>query len=724
MPTQSAKNPPDLCPAFSATFAQLDPADLSSTTESSGLGFASEWLIADGLGGFAMGTVSGLPMRRYHGLLCSALSPPVRRAMMLSALDECIHIPAGGTCGCDLDVHLTGFEFAYQDPPIQNPYLRSFTKDADGCRWIFSIPTQRGRVQVRKSLSIADGLGGCRIDYEIESAIGPDDASGKPNATDITLEIRPLVAMRDFHELNAEGTANLDHFASEPIVEPAVEGVEISRAGFEPRLSLRGVQIGFDPSPSIWKGITYDHETRRHQEDAEDLFCPGAFRASVATNESTSLSIEATISPSPTTDWASTSATKRTRVRSSIDHALSAAGNPQDPDLRSAIAKLASAADDFIVKRTIAERDSTSIIAGYPWFSDWGRDTMIAIPGLLLATGRFDEAHATLTTFAGAIDHGLIPNRFDDAGGASHYNTVDASLWFIHACYQWSISAGKTLDPDLIAACDAIIDAYIAGTIHNIGLDETDGLIAAGDAHTQLTWMDALRDGVAFTPRFGKAIEINALWINALESRLRFDDARPYLRKMSEQARDSMVKKMSNGPSGGLVDCLFHTPGVRTTDWSRSDELRPNQLLACSLPWVGLPQSLARASFQAVSSSLLTPVGVRTLDPDNPNYCPHYTGSMSDRDRAYHNGTVWPWLLGPYCEAMLRLNDFDAEARTQAQAILLGLVGKMDGDSVGQLFEIYDAEPDGQGQYRPQGCPAQAWSISEALRVLVLCARV
>jgi predicted glycogen debranching enzyme len=715
MPAQISPKSNDSLPIWSARFdPQADP---------SGFGFASEWVLADGLGGFAMGTISGLAMRRYHGLLCAALSPPVRRAMVLGALDECIHIPAGGTCGCDLDVHLTGFQFADQDPPIEHPYLRSFVKEADTCRWIYSIPTQRGPVHVCKSLTIADGLGGIRVEYEIESAIAPDDASGKPNATDITLEIRPLVAMRDFHALNTPGTLTPDDFACEQIFEPAVAGVAITRKNFEPTLSIRGIQIGFIPTPSIWKGITYEREIQRHQDDTEDLMCPGVFTATIATNEHTTVSIEATISPHPATDWNSRSEAKRTRLRSSIDYALHAAGDPTDPILREAIAKLAIAGDDFIVERMIGSSASTSIIAGYPWFSDWGRDTMIAIPGLLLTTGRFDEAHQTLSTFAGAIDHGLIPNRFDDAGGASHYNTVDASLWFVHACAQWANATEKTLDRHLIDACDTIIDAYIAGTIHHIGLDESDGLIFAGDANTQLTWMDALRDGVAFTPRFGKAIEINALWINALEARQKFDDTRPYLGKMAAQARSSMIATMSNGPGGGLVDCLFRSPGVRTTDWSRSDELRPNQLFAAALQGVGLPDGVARASFEAVASTLATPVGVRTLDPANPNYCPHYAGSMTDRDRAYHNGTAWPWLLGPYCEAMLRVNHFDADARKRAQAIMLGLVEKMESDSVGQLFEIYDAEPDADGQHCPQGCPAQAWSISEALRVLVLSCR-
>ena len=708
MASKTSPNTPDTLPnalpIWTANFRYgevVDPA---------GFGFDTEWVLPDGLGGFAMGSIAGLGMRRYHGLLCASLSPPVCRAMLINAFDELVHIPQGGNCGCDLDVRLTGFQFAHQDPPLENPYLTEFVKEADTCRWTYSIPSQLGRVHIRKTLTIADGIGGCRVEYEIESGLDSD--------LPITLEIRPLVSMRDFHALNTSGSLESDQFKLEPIIEPAVAGVAINRDGFDPTLSIRGVQIDWEHTPSIWRGITYQHETMRHQDDAEDLFCPGVFTTTIVRNESRSLSIEATIKAEPTTDWQACSLAKRTRVQSAIDFALDLAGNPSDQTLRDAIAKLAQAADDFIVKR-VGKHDSVSVLAGYPWFSDWGRDTMIALPGLFLTTGRFDEAHQTLTTFANAIEHGLIPNRFDDAGGASHYNTVDASLWFIHACGEWTRATGKPLDATLLNACDAIIDAYIVGTINKIGLDETDGLIAAGDANTQLTWMDALRNGVAFTPRHGKAIEINALWINALETRIGFDNTRTNLEDLADQARQSLIKRMAQGPNGGLVDCLTLEPSVRMARWISSPELRPNQIFALALPKVNLPDSITKRSLEAVTNALFTPTGLRTLDSENEAYCPHYQGSMTDRDRAYHNGTAWPWLLGPFCEAMLRLNDFDDVSRKQAQGVMLGLVEKMDSDAVGQLFEIYDAEPT-EGNHKPQGCMAQAWSISEALRVLVL----
>jgi len=743
MPTHPPKISSDTLPIYAASFRAGEPVDPQA------LGFDAEWVLPDGLGGFAMGSIAGVGMRRYHGLLCVSRSPPVCRVMLLNALDEHLHIPGGGHCGCDLDVRLSGFQFADQDPLIEHPYLSKFTKSADSCHWLYSIPTQIGRVQVRKTLSIADRGGGCRVEYAIESGITSDD--------EITLEIRPLVSMRDFHQLNHPGTVQIDDFRDES----TQASTTIARDGCAATLALCGIGLDWQDSPSVWRNLRYCHETDRGQDDAEDLYNPGVFVAKVASKATRTLSIEARAS-SETTDWNACSITKHARIRSAIDCALESAGNPSDPTLRDAIAKLAQASDDFIVKRNTSSpgaptepssapsglelppeaenpmehgnapsghpdedgkaSTSVSILAGYPWFSDWGRDTMIALPGLMLTTGRFDEANQALHTFAGAIEHGLIPNRFDDAGGSSHYNTVDASLWFIHACWQWAQATGKSLDQPLIDACDAIIDAYIAGTINHIGLDEDDGLIFAGDANTQLTWMDALRNGVAFTPRHGKAIEINGLWINALEARSMMGSTRDDLRKRAVHARQSIINRMAQGPGGGLVDCITREHAVRHSRWISSDELRPNQIFALSLPMVNLPDAIQKRSLSAVADALLTPVGLRTLDPQNPNYCPHYTGSMTDRDRAYHNGTAWPWLLGPYCEAMLRVNNFDADSRTHAQAIMLGLVSKMESDAVGQLFEIYDAEPT-DGRHLPQGCMAQAWSVSEALRVLVMSCR-
>lgn len=712
-------------PVLPKTRVSMDrgrPTDPPSDRQ--GLSPHGEWLLTDAQGGFAMGTVMGLPMRRYHGLLCVALAPPVRRTMMLTALDEHLHVPQGGTCGCDMDARLSPFQFgADESPPDPSPSLVEFVKTPDSCVWVYSIPTQIGRINVRKTLAIAERGRACAIDYEIEGAIHAHESE-----TPVTLTLRPLLAMRDFHELNHPGTLSEGVFSHQPTGEPMVEGlgegVMVSREGLGAVLDIRGVGLRRADERSVWRGIRYRHETLRQQSDIEDLYCPGAFTMIINPRGLTTARLECRVWGDRAPDWANAIQSKRGRLASSVDHALRRAGDPESSQLRDAIAMLACAADDFVVDRLMGDSVSASVIAGYPWFSDWGRDTMIALPGLLLCTGRIEEALGCLRTFAAARRDGLIPNRFDDDAGPAHYNTVDAPLWFVHACAQWSHVAGSPPDAQLVDACDDILDAYARGTINRIGMDQEDALIRAGDEHTQLTWMDALRDGVAFTPRHGKAIEINALWINAIESRMRMgalsDSRGAGLEGLAQRARRSMVTRMTQGPGGGLVDCLIPVSAVRSFSWRPSEEIRPNQVFACSLPHVGLPEPSVSAALRLVGQKLLTPVGLRTLDPDDPAYAAHYRGSMFERDRAYHNGTVWPWLLGPFAEGLMRSEGFSDASCRRARELMLGLASRMRRDSAGQLFEIYDAEPDASGRHAPNGCPAQAWSIAETLRILIL----
>ncbi|MFG0246628.1 MAG: amylo-alpha-1,6-glucosidase [Phycisphaerales bacterium JB052] len=679
-----------------------------------------EWVLADARGGFAMGTAQGTPTRRYHAMLTTPLAPPVRRWSMLTAIDEHLHVPVGGQCSCDLGVHLTPFCFAsFEAPPKPSVYLHAFIHEPGRCAWDYAIPTQVGIIRVRKTLTLAQRADACRIEYEIESGVHspePDDP--------VTLTLRPLLAMRDFHELNHPGTLDQHAFRVEAFEEPAVQALRVTREGLDRPLTIRGVHLDATPAPDVWRDLRYEHETQRGQSDREDLFCPGAYTCIIEPGSTTSVVLEVTLSDRPVFDWEGDLTNRRTRVRSCIDHALVAAGNPDDPSTREHIAQLASAGDDFVVDRVVEGINSRSIIAGYPWFSDWGRDTMISLPGLLLTTGRFEEARLCLRTFAAACRDGLIPNRFDDFDGPAHYNTVDAPLWFVHACDRWAHATGMVLDPELVDACDDIIDAYTRGTINKIGLDTQDALIRAGDAQTQLTWMDALRNGIAFTPRHGKPVEINALWINALRARAGMgsigESCVEQLHHLADHAQRSMLTLMGDGPHGGLVDCITPVSAVRSFSWQRSDECRPNQVFACSLPHLNLPWHVLEGSLGAIDRMLRTPVGLRTLSPDHPNYEPHYRGDMMQRDRAYHNGTVWPWLLGAYCEGVMRHRGYDEESRVRAGRLLIELSSQMQVDSIGSLFEIYDAEPDAIGKHAPQGCPAQAWSIAETLRVLVM----
>jgi predicted glycogen debranching enzyme len=410
-----------------------------------------------------------------------------------------------------------------------------------------------------------------------------------------------------------------------------------------------------------------------------------------------------------------------------IDTALDRVHHAGDARARTRIAQLAAAADAFVVRRLGSGPGRTTVIAGYPWFADWGRDTMICLPGLLLSTGRHTEAFDVLRTFADAQRRGLIPNRFDDHAGPAHYNTVDASLWFVHACCRWLGATGDRarFNEQLRPACERVVRAYLGGTDYNISVDAADGLVAAGSPDTQLTWMDAKRDGVVFTPRHGKPVEINALWVHGLRSlSLAVGPDAPELAEElaahAERASSSFRAAFLNGPGGGLTDCLTPEHHARGLQWNRSGEIRPTQVFAAALEHAPLSAEERRMVVGVVRKHLLTPVGLRTLAPADPSYEPMYHGPLFRRDQAYHNGTVWPWLLGPFCEALMRSEGFSPGSRSEAADRLLALADTVDGLSIGQIPEIADAEPGPAGRHRYDGCPAQAWSVAETLRVLVM----
>jgi predicted glycogen debranching enzyme len=360
------------------------------------------------------------------------------------------------------------------------------------------------------------------------------------------------------------------------------------------------------------------------------------------------------------------------------------------------------AANDFIVARKSPDGQACStVIAGYPWFADWGRDTMISLPGLLLCTKRFEEARQVLSVFAQYVSEGMIPNRFDDYTNEPSYNTVDASLWFIHAAFEYRRLSGDSdgFEKFLRPACQAIVRGYTQGTRWNIKVDPADGLVAQGDLHTQLTWMDAKTDNICFTPRQGKAVEINALWYHAL--RLLGDDAR------AERVADSFRKAFWLNPFRGLADVV---------DGSRRDaSMRPNQIFAVSLGHSPLTRQQQQGVVESVRRELLTPFGLRTLAKDDPRYRGRYFGPQRQRDQAYHNGTVWPWLLGAFLEAYLKVNDRSDQAVAQARRWLQPLLDNMQRCGVGQIAEIFE----GDEPHRAVGCFAQAWSVAEALRLAV-----
>ena len=379
-------------------------------------------------------------------------------------------------------------------------------------------------------------------------------------------------------------------------------------------------------------------------------------------------------------------------------------------------------ADAFIAKRQTNNHHRTTILAGYPWFADWGRDAFISLPGLLLSTGRFDEAKSVLTTFASAADEGMIPNRFDDRSGTAHFNSVDASLWFIHAAFQYLKATGdsNTFNQELMPTIRWIIESYHKGTRFDIHAD-ADGLITAGNDQTQLTWMDAKYDGLAFTPRYGKAVEINALWYNSLCLLAQFysscdvrdascEESNTQYKQMAEKVRTSFCELFWNKSKGYLNDCIL-------PDGSVEDSLRPNQIFAVSLGFSPLSPSQQKAVVKAVQKRLLTPYGLRTLNVKNSNYHGIYTGPQQQRDEAYHQGTIWSFLLGPFVESFLKVNGFSRKSKKKAAEFIQPLLKHLTEDGcLGSVSEIFD----GDKPHKPKGCFAQAWGVAELIRAYQL----
>ncbi len=669
----------------------------------------TEWVLTNALGGFAMGTATGLPTRRYHGHLIAAMSPPVRRVLALGPIAETVILDPDDPDPDARAVHVQPFHFAGQPEPSEAPRPVRFERSAEGwCRWTYEFDATRAagetlRVRLVRTHTLADGHNAASVRYEL-TAHAP-----------VRLELRPITPLRDMHDLVAPDDPGPELERSwadaqgNPLVLVARDGV-----GLTLRVTAEVGSASFRAETHTWHGLSYAWEAARGLDDAEDAPSPGVFEIVGDGTLDARLDASANARTAPREPEPAGTAPRADRRRSMIAH-LRDACPTEDLYRAQTIARLACAADDFVVHSAALGADGRSIIAGYPWFADWGRDSMIALPGLLLLTGRHDEAFGVLDTFGRARKNGLIPNRFDDDAGPAHYNTADASLWFVHACTQYLHASNDTeryLDA-LAPACAEIIEAHTEGTDYKIGMDPADWLVRAGDERTQLTWMDAKRDGVCFTPRHGKPVEINALWHNALGSFAdgleRADPAcAASLRQTAERVAASFRDAFANGPEGGLVDCL--TPEGRR--WRASTEVRPNQVFAVSLPHSPLGADTQRRVVGVVREHLLTPVGLRTLAPDDPGYQARFEGSIFERDAAYHNGTVWPWLMGPYVEALLRSESFSTDSRAHAKRLLDGLARELDHNGMGQVWEIYDADE----PRTPDGCIAQAWSVSELIR--------
>jgi predicted glycogen debranching enzyme len=622
-----------------------------------------EWLLTNGLGGYASSTVLGMNTRRYHGLLVAATVPPVGRVMTVNRIGESLVLDNKSE---SLDFSVNTFRNSIF--PRGDQYLTKFDLD-ETARWEYEIEG----VKITKEIQIPWLKNVAAVRYSVNSGM-----------RQFRLNLMPFVSLRDFHALRQANSVSFRTDAQPrriTVGEGPNELTVVSDAG------------AFVAKEGWWYGHVYPIETDRGQDDSEDLFSPGSFV--LEGQGSASITLWMALEPMEPGDWNEELKMRQTAV---------AAGSHPVADSKSKTTRsLLRAANDFIVYRKLPDgKQGATVIAGYPWFADWGRDTMISLPGLLLVTGRFKQAAEVLTVFAQYVSQGMIPNRFDDYTNEPSYNTVDASLWFIHAAFEYARFSGdaKTFDKVLRPACRQILDGYRNGTRFGIKMDVADCLITQGDIHTQLTWMDAKCNGIAFTPRQGKPVEINALWYNALVLMGEKD--------LAAEVADSFKKAFWISPFRGLADVV---EGTR-----RDASIRPNQIFAVSLPNSPLTADQQSAVVEVVRRELLTPVGLRTLSRNDPNYKARYNGPQMQRDAAYHNGTVWPWLMGAFLEAYLKVNQRSEPALNQAREWLHPLVHHMcDQGAIGQISEIFE----GDEPHRPVGCPAQAWSVAEVLRLAV-----
>jgi predicted glycogen debranching enzyme len=618
---------------------------------------AQEWLLTNGLGGFASSSVVGCNTRRYHGLLCAATLPPVGRMMMLNRVAEMVTID-------DLPpVELSINQFNDRFHPRGDRFLRRFFVN-DTVRWEYEV----NGITVIKELQLLWQRNTSVLRYTIE-----------PGRRHVELQVVPFVTLRDFHALRRREGYDL-------ATKGLSNGVQVRDRDLA--VQLRSDRASYFEKTEWWFGHRYQIEADRGQDCMEDLFAPGKFVMHCSDRASVML-------------WASTDSLETINWDAELVRRKTFSGVTAAPTR--AQTQLARAAADFVVSRLSSDGSrGASVIAGYPWFSDWGRDTMISLPGLLLSTRRFAEAGQVLSVFASYVSQGMVPNLFDDYTNEPHYNTVDASLWFIHSAYRF-LQTSKDVEffeEHLKPACNQIIDGYARGTRYGIRMDPADGLITQGDATTQLTWMDAKTGDRAWTPRQGKAVEINALWFNALKLAGR--------EEMAAKVAENFARVFWIDADNGLCDVV--------SEGHRDCALRPNQIFAVSLPFSPLTAEQSAAVVDVVRRELLTPVGLRTLAQGDPNFHAKYAGNQAQRDEAYHNGTVWPWLLGAFLDAYLRVHNRSPAAVEQARVWIKPLIDSMSNcGCIGQIAEIYGTEP----PHEPLGCFAQAWSVAELLRLAI-----
>ena len=651
-----------------------------------------EWLVTNGLGGYASGTISGSVTWRYHGLLIAALPAPFGRVVMLNHLSEYVRLPDGRA------IQIGGEEPSRpEDPLASRHYLTEFRLENGLPIWRFEVEG----IVIEKRLLLLHGQNTIHVSYRL---LSPHECA--------RLELRPSVHFRS-HEHPVSDPANREYRIS-----ILGERYEISTGEHQPvlRMMLLAEDSTFTHDRGSQREIFYLKESERGYESRGLLWSPGFFHVSLAQRKDATLiasteswSTMLALQPEEALFWEHE---RRKRL-------ISLAG----PKAQSGpSAELVLAADQFIIapagriadaaRARAAGDEVRTIVAGYHWFTDWGRDTMISLEGLTLTTHRFTEAGWILRTFAHYIRDGLIPNMFPEGKNEGLYHTADATLWFFHALDRYlELTHDRPTLLQILPKLIDIIDHHLRGTRFGIVVDQSDGLLRQGKEGYQLTWMDAMVEDWVVTPRRGKAVEINALWYNALclladwVREERGEESAKRFRSQADRIQESFNRRFWYNEGGYLYDVIDGETG-------NDSACRPNQLLAFSLKHPVLNEDRWKAVLEVCRDRLLTPVGLRSLSRDHRDYKAKYFGDLRARDAAYHQGTVWAWLVGPFIDAWLKV---DPDDKAGAHKVLEGFVPHLDEAAVGSVNEIFDAEP----PFTPRGCVAQAWSVAEVLRCWV-----
>lgn len=650
-----------------------------------------EWLVTNGLGGYASGTLGGVATRRYHGLLIAALPAPAGRRVMLNHVMEFIRFPDGGTA------FIGGEELSTIGLKMHGcEYLREFRLELGLPVWQYAF----GDAVVEKRVIFPHRQNTVHLNYRLVSGNGT-----------LRLKLRPSVHFRGHEE-----AVDVPH-AGPYTVSAAGDRFELGSAfgDTQPlRLFVYGAKSAFTLEQCELP-VYYRVEQSRGYESKGTLWSPGYFRADLGRDSDVTLvaSTNSWDTMLALTPAEALQAEKDRRRRLLLDVPEAVHGTMA--------ADLVLAADQFIITPEGRKEDATrarasgeevrSVIAGYHWFTDWGRDTMISLEGLTLTTGRLREARWILHTFAHYIRDGLLPNLFPEGEKEGLYHTADATLWFFHTLHRYvEVSQDRLTLSEILPRLVDIVDHHLKGTRFGIGVDHSDGLLRQGAEGYQLTWMDAKVGDWVVTPRRGKAVEINALWYNALCLLARYleqesgDSRATEYRDLAAQVKASFNGRFWFADGGYLYD-LVDTEGA-----AADPAIRPNQIFAVSLDYPVLDEVRWKPVVDVVQKHLLTPFGLRSLAPGHPDYKPKYFGDLRSRDAAYHQGTVWGWLIGPFVDAWLRVHPGDRET---ARGFLSAFVEHLSEACVGSISEVFDAE----APFTPRACIAQAWSVAEVLRI-------